>query len=199
MLKVQKIRSCVQCGDVLAKKCDRCKAHSNRKPRVIEYYDWPEILAISPCGCIKIACQLPGCHATMWRLKSKNRGGMSISKNFFCSVAHTSKFVASQRDKRQTVPCAYCGKLVVKKAFALKTWKESYCNQTCHFLQRAKRKHEAREASAKIQVMVCYCPAHRGEIVEQTPVRGTNYLTCDQGGKTPSFYKLIPNKVQALS
>ena len=65
--KVQRIRSCVQCGDLLALKCKTCLKHPDRKPRVVELYDWPQVLKTAECGCcIQFQCQLPGCTKTRW-------------------------------------------------------------------------------------------------------------------------------------
>lgn len=144
--KVQRIRSCVQCGEMLSLKCKACVKHPERKARVLEFYDWPGILKTAECGCcIKIACQGAGCVQTVWRNSKHNRGGKSISKAFYCSVTCSARSMAAARCTRQTVPCAYCTKPVVKKSYALKTWTQSFCNNSCYFLFRAKAKHDAAE------------------------------------------------------
>lgn len=148
VFKVQRIRSCVQCGDVLGLKCKNCIKHPERKPRVIDFYDWPEILKTAECGCcIQIRCQADGCGKLVWRNAKHNRGGKAISKAFYCSISCSARSMAMARCKRQSVPCAYCSKMVVKKMFSLKTWVRSFCNNTCYFLFRAKTKHEAKMAA----------------------------------------------------
>lgn len=144
--KIQKIRSCEQCGDVLSLKCKSCVSHPERVPRVVEYYDWPQILQTGHCGCIQIRCQSEGCVNTMWRdPKHYGAAGKATSKRFFCSIGCSGRSMALARITRQEVPCAYCTKKVVKKSYALKIWKQSFCNNTCYFLFRAKNKHEERE------------------------------------------------------
>lgn len=180
MFKVQKIRSCQQCGDLLPLKCKSCTCDPKRKPRVIEFYEWPEILATGPCGCIKIRCQAEGCTRTVWRdPKHYGKGGKAISKRFFCSIPCSARSMAAARCTRQTVPCAYCSKQVVKKSYALKTWNKSFCNQTCYFLRRAKDAHAIKEA-ARIDkagtdgraLLQCSGTKCRGEVTEHSSVSG---------------------------
>lgn len=147
VFRVQKVRSCVQCGDVLALKCGACAKHPERRPRVLEVYDWPEVLKTAECGCcIKIRCQLEGCTQTMWRNIKHNRAGKAASRGSFCSIRCSARSMAAARVTRETVPCDWCARPVVKKSYALKTWKKSYCNRTCYFLRRAKDQHGAAEA-----------------------------------------------------
>lgn len=149
--KVQRIRSCVQCGDVLSLKCKGCVKHPDRKPRVIEYYDWPEILKTAECGCcIYIQCQFPGCGKCVWRNKSHNREGRAISKAFFCSTTCSGRTIGLARVNRREVPCAYCAKKVMKKACELKTWKHAFCNRTCYFLFKAKQTHDQKQIAEKL-------------------------------------------------
>ncbi len=147
IFKIQRIRSCVQCGDVLALKCAACTKHPERKPRVLEIYDWPPILKTAECGCcIQISCQAEGCTRRMWRNVKHNKASMAASKRSFCSIACAARSMAMARCTRQTVPCDWCKKPVTKKSYALKTWKKSFCNQTCYFLRRAKDAHAIKEA-----------------------------------------------------
>ncbi len=146
--KVQKIRSCVQCGDLLSLKCKSCAIHPERKPRVIDLYDWPPILATGPCGCIKILCQAEGCGKTTWRNPSRcGRGGKATSKKLFCSYLCSTRTLAAAKNIRQKVPCAYCEKITIRKSYLLKIWALSFCNRSCYFLHRAKKSHEAKEAA----------------------------------------------------
>lgn len=145
-LKIQFVRSCVQCGDVLSTKCKGCIKHPERQPRVVEFYDWPEILETNSCGCIRIRCQLEGCSVTMWRYRQRNgQHGLPTSKNFYCSVPHSARAAGLGRVKKIMVPCASCSKPVQKKNYAIKTWKRSFCNRTCYFIFRAKERHSLQE------------------------------------------------------
>lgn len=119
---VQKIRSCVQCGDVLAKTCDRCKSHPERKPRVITYFDWPEILGVCPCNCsVLIRCQRPRCESEpFYRERKHNRGGLAKSAGLYCSRQCNLAVIAAQRDRKVTVVCACgCGTKVTRKPSGL--------------------------------------------------------------------------------
>lgn len=148
--RVQKIRSCVQCGDVLSLRCAGCVKHPERKPRVLEYYDWPEIIKTAECGCcIQIRCQLNGCTKTMWRNVKHNRESRAVSKHFFCSPRCAGSSVGLSRVNRKKVPCAYCGTPVMKKMYDLKSFKNAFCHRTCYALYRSKTNHE--ESLAKFR------------------------------------------------
>lgn len=145
IFKVQRIRSCVQCGDVLSLKCSSCAKHPHRTPRIVSYYDWPPIIKTCEAGDhILIRCQFTGCTAEpFWRLTNKGRGGRNVYSRCFCS---TSCFNRASKTKGREVPCGHCRKSVFKKLFSLTTWQASYCNNTCYFLARAKAKHGRMEA-----------------------------------------------------
>ncbi len=178
--KVQRIRSCVQCGDMLSLKCKACTAHPNRKPRVIELYDWPEVLKTAECGCcIQIRCQATGCVKTRWCNTKWNTQGKQPSKRFFCSIPCSSRTISSDRCKKQTVPCAYCTKPVSKKSYEVKTWTKSFCNKTCYAIYRAKAKHDAKEAVRKAldgdgsEALLQCAGKCRGAITEHTATSKT--------------------------
>ena len=145
--KVQRIRSCVQCGDVLALKCQVCIKHPDRKPRVVSIHDWPPILKTAECGCcIQIACQLTGCLNKMWRQTNRYGGaGKNVYARCFCSPVCASRAAAVTKTRGREVPCDWCRKTVFKKLYTIKSWKASYCDNTCYFLARKKRAYAERE------------------------------------------------------
>jgi hypothetical protein len=127
-------------------KCDKCIVHPERKPRVLEYYDWPEILATSACGCILIACQLPGCSQKMWRRPGHGRDGKPSSKGFYCCVDHSSKGTAAAKSKSVTVLCAYDGKPLLRKAYLVKQFKRAFCHHECRYLWLKRKESKRRDA-----------------------------------------------------
>lgn len=152
--KVQKIRSCVQCGSVLNKKCKACLAHPERKPQVVTLYDWPPILEHGPCGCcVRIACQLSGCtNDWVWR-HVKRKNGKATAKNFYCTVLHRNRAQAgAQRLPKVETTCAYklCGKTILKDPWKIKQTAESYCHATCQLLERSRRANEAKIAAKAV-------------------------------------------------
>lgn len=182
--KVQFIRSCVQCGDVLSLKCKSCVKHPKRKPRVIEYHDWPEILEAGPCGCcIKIACQSPGCSKAMWRYTGHVKGGKSLTKRFFCSKPC---FHRGNTLERVQVSCSYCTKPTTRKISSSPTWRHSFCNLTCYILFRRKAEYELRvkrhaaKAGTDGHALLQCNGRCRGAITEhvETRVRMAKCLVC---------------------
>lgn len=152
IFKVQRIRSCVTCGDVLALKCKACIKHPNRRLRILDFYDWPPIIKTAECGCcIQFRCQAEGCPKTRWAYTKHDRGGKAVAQKFFCSISCSALTLAKSRTMRQMVPCAWDQKLVEKKSFAIKTWKQSFCNRSCYFLWRAKEKHETKERAKLVE------------------------------------------------
>lgn len=146
--KIQRIRSCVQCGDVLGLKCMACVKHPNRKPKIVEVYDWPTILETCPSGdCLKISCQRPGCVGTMWRSRSHTRGRKMKYETMYCSRECNIAALAKARDTRVTVPCGWhaCNAKVQRKASTLKTFKRAFCRPDHYFLTLRREAHDARE------------------------------------------------------
>ena len=110
VFKIQKIRSCEQCGDLLAKKCARCVKHPERVPRVITYYQWPKILAVCPCTCsVLIQCQRPDCTKTRWVNKTHSREGLSKSENLYCSRQCNLMRLAAEKTKELIEVACFCG------------------------------------------------------------------------------------------
>lgn len=152
--KVQRIRSCTQCGTVLSLKCKACISHPDRKPRVIEVYDWPPILATCPSGqCVQIQCQLPGCTGTMWRNRTHTRGGKMRSQAMYHTKACNMKALAAARDTRTFVNCGWreCKTKVLRTQSQLKTLKSAYCRQDHYFLEMRASIHDAKEAKLLIK------------------------------------------------
>lgn len=168
--KIQRIRYCVQCKETLPLKCLNCVKHPNRRPRVIERHDWPEIIKTAECSCcIKIRCEALGCVQTMWRHTGHVKGGKSMNKRFFCSKICFHRSIRNAQ--RVTVPCAYCRKLVEKKVS--RTWTHSFCHQTCYVLYRAKTAHQAREAKKKDNNLgLLWCHSCRAINEHNTPRHG---------------------------
>lgn len=172
--KVQRIRSCVQCGTVLSVKCKGCAAHPDRKPRVVEYFGWPEILQVCPCKCsVMLRCQRVGCANTMWRNKTHNHNGLSRSANLYCSKRCNLVTLNATKDTTVMVPCGWheCKKPVRRRAAMLKTFKSAYCRPDHYFLAMRKAIHDKKEdakramASLRVQVKACYGKC-RGEITD---------------------------------
>lgn len=137
--KVQRIRSCIQCKTILDIKCKACVNHPEREPKTIEVYDWPEILAIGPCKCYKIACQRPGCTGTMWRSRTHNRGGKARSAAMYCSQQCCCAMMAKEKDKREFNPCQWCRKPVLRKQSRIRASVYAFCSQEHYFLYRKKK------------------------------------------------------------
>lgn len=183
VFKVQRIRSCVQCGSVLSLKCKGCAAHPDRKPKIVEYYNWPTILEVCPCKCsVRIACQRDGCKGTMWRNKTHNPGGLSRSASLFCSPRCNCLVRAAERDTRVTVPCGWheCRKPVLRSRSQIKTFKAAYCRPDHYFLSMRKSAHDVKVAKIKAiedtQIGLLHCSGCNDVTEHTTP--DTGLATC---------------------
>lgn len=149
VFRVQKIRSCVQCGDVLSQRCTSCVKHPDRVPRIVEFHDWPTILKVAECGCcVQVACQNPSCDVKVWRTKRFSSTGLSRSATLFCSKRCNVVTQNAARDTRISVPCGWCAKPVRRRSAMLKTFKNVYCRPDHYYLAEAKKRHAAKEAIA---------------------------------------------------
>lgn len=146
--KIQRIRSCTQCKSILPVKCEKCVSHPERKPTVVELYDWPEILETGPCWCcIRIRCQLSGCTNTPWKyVKLRSRTGKTTAKSLFCSHTCSAKAAGATRANSVKLPCSYCSKPVSKRPSILKLRRDVYCNHECHYLNVKKQTFELKQA-----------------------------------------------------
>lgn len=177
--KVQYIRSCVQCGDILSKKCGGCTKHPNRKPRITEIYDWPPILATGPCGCIQIKCQRAACGNLAWR----SRGHQSIMSRFksaFCSRKCNSIANFENRKNRLTVKCAWhlCDTKIERKCSILKTFKHSYCRKDHYYLARKKMAYDITERQT-VSRSLYYCSKCRDVTEQMNEAKRLRCLTCN--------------------
>ena len=188
VFRVQRIRSCVQCGSVLGLKCGKCVKHPGRKLRVIELFDWPEILRTAQCGCcIEISCQLPGCKKTIWKyIRLRGKEKKSVARKLYCSNACAARAAGLSIKTRVRVPCAYCGKIVEKQQWALKLRNYVYCKQECHYLHVRQlafdAKKDAREkenrGQGSLALLECWngCKDITEHVLISEPNRGTtNY------------------------
>ncbi len=142
---VQRIRSCVQCGEILSQKCDKCQAHPNRKPQIIELFDFPPVLATAECKCcIKLRCQREGCQNTFWRyIRLHYSVAKARSRNFYCSSTCAAKASPATKSTSIDTPCAYCGKIVAKQPAILKLRRHVFCNPSHHYLFVKKSRFDA--------------------------------------------------------
>lgn len=140
VLKVQRVRACVQCGDVLSKKCDKCKKHPTRQPRIIELYDFPAPLKVAECGCcILLRCQRPGCHVTFWRSTKNNAvKGKSRHATFVCSGRCRSITANAGRKTSILLPCGWCEKPVSRQPAQIPLKRIVFCKPVCWYLYRTR-------------------------------------------------------------
>lgn len=155
-MKIVRIRSCVQCGIVLGHKCISCVNHPERIPRTIEIYDWPIPLKVAECGCCgQFKCANRECRALpFWRFMQRN-AGKNLAKKLFCGQTCSAANAGRSRDTRQEVACAYCKKTVVRKAYALKTFKHAFCKPECFFLYRALKRDEEKKIRDQDSLLQC--------------------------------------------
>lgn len=177
-IKVQLVRFCVQCEDILPRRCTKCIIHPSRKPRVVELFGVPPVLSTNTCGCVKIVCQRGGCGRTMWRHPSAD--GTLGRKNHFCSPECVRIVTAAAKRAARVSSLCSCGcrRLVVRAASNMRA-KQVYFGQKCHFLHRIALKAEARRAEANgddsIQAFCCESPRCRGAVTDHAKLTGGLY------------------------
>lgn len=173
-LRFQKIRACVQCEEILSLKCERCLKHPDRKPRVIELYEWPPILRVGPCGCLLIACQAPGCRNTKWRYpRLHSKEGKAVSQTFCCSPKCAAKVAASTLKTSIEVACACgCGKKFTKQPAVLKLRRHVYFSQEHHYKHVRRMNFETKQKkliiAEKDNLALLECWGGCREITEHT-------------------------------
>lgn len=188
-MKIQRVRWCVQCECMLAKRCLQCVKHPGRKPRVVEIFDAPPVIATNECGCVKIRCQRPGCLSTMWR--HPRADGTLGNKNHFHSPACVRVVTAQAKvAKRVTVPCSDgCGRTVTRPTSNMKA-KNVFFSQLCHFRWRVAAQAQARRAKdgADVQGFVCYGEECRGAVVDHVRLPNGRYacVRCNNRVDEPS-------------
>lgn len=154
-IKIQHVRFCRSCQELLPVKCTKCIAHPERKPRVVEIIGTPKILATAPCNCVKLQCQRDKCAGTMWRQLKAD--GSLPTKNHFCSGFCQNMVTAAARKTKTTITCSFvlCRKPVEKHLSALKVIQRAFCSQKCHYFQRIREKMIKRRETDDIQVLSC--------------------------------------------
>ncbi len=189
--RIQRIRSCSQCGEILAQRCDKCLSHPERKPRIVELYDWPEILQTGHCGCLLIQCQRPGCTNKKWRYaKLHNKEGKSESKNFCCSPKCAALVANMSKVAKIEVKCSYCNATKMVWPSILRLRREIFCRRDHHYLwvcqQNFNRRIAKRDKYEKEELLqLLHCPECRTE-VECLPKRDTILcpdFICSKGHK----------------
>lgn len=194
VFKIQKIRSCTQCGVVLAQKCKGCVSHPDRKPTIVEYFSWPEILQVCPCKCsVMVRCQRDGCSQTMWRNKTHNSNGLSRSASLYCSKRCNLITLNAAKDTRVEVPCGWCAKPVRRRAAQVKTFQAAYCRPDHYQMAMAKKRHEASEASRLAKdgsdgrsMLQCSGAKCRGAVTEHSAVTQSS-ARCQPCGTVRKF------------
>lgn len=190
--KVQLVRYCIQCEEVLPRRCTKCVKHPKRAPRVVELFGVPVVLAINECGCVKIRCQLTGCFRTMWRHPLAD--GTLPRRNHFCSPTCVRiATAAAKRAARTSTICSMpgCARVITRPASNMRA-KHVYCSQKCHFLHRAflkaKARRERAEGDDSVQAFACYGPRCAGEITDHTKLPSGQYdcVRCHTRAPLPS-------------
>lgn len=167
--RVQRICWCVQCEERLPDRCEKCVKHPDRRPRVVEIYDAPPVLATNECGCVKIRCQRDGCLSTMWR-HPRADGTLGYKNHFHEPACVRVVTAAARKAQRVTRNCSCgCGKKITRPASNMRA-KQTYFSQLHHFQHRVALKSEARRAREKfdVQAKVCDSPRCRGVVTDHT-------------------------------
>lgn len=168
--KVQHIRFCKQCRELLPTKCAKCIVHPERKPRVVAIYDAPRILATGPCGCVKIICQFEKCARKRFMWRRLKADGSLAQHNHYCTPNCARDDIAAARTTRVTVTCAYapCSKKFERKACEVKNMRCACCSPACGYLQRKVETAKKREAAKKDDgALLLQCAGKcRGEITD---------------------------------
>ena len=174
IFKIQRVRSCLQCGELLSRKCTRCLIHPERKPKIIELYDWPKILETGPCGCIKIACQLLGCKNTYWRYPRLHyKTAKSVARNLYCSKKCSANAANIAKGNRAVKAfCSFCGMAKMVIPAILKVRQHVFCHSEHHYLFVRKKKAEADYAKQVIKnvdnLALLSCEGNCRDVTEHT-------------------------------
>lgn len=111
-IRIIKVRSCGQCGEILSQKCPKCTKHPDRKPKIVTYYPLPKSSEVCACGQgVKVVCQIPeesrpsDCKRIAWKSLSNAQRGRVID-DLFCGRHCASIATGLSRRKRQTVICS---------------------------------------------------------------------------------------------
>lgn len=164
-IKVQRIAYCTQCECLLPKRCTKCVAHPDRKPRIVEIYDAPKILKTNECGCVGFRCQRVECMNTRLVWRHPRADGTLGFKNHFCSPECVRIVTAAARKaKRITETCSCgCGRTVTRPASCMRA-KHTYFSQLCHFRHRTQLAAERKEARRLLEAKLAALEARRATL-----------------------------------
>lgn len=196
-VKIQLVRWCRQCEELLPRTCEKCKRHPDRRPRVVELFGVPPVLRTNACGCVEIPCQRPGCPQTKW-VHPRADGTLGF-KNHFCSRTCTIAVTnAARKAKRITAPCSCgCGRTVTRPASNMRA-KHVYFSQKCHFIHRVMMKARARRSYAEgddsVQAFVCHSDRCRGAVTDHTKLPQGSYgcVRCNARSHAPPMKVEMP-------
>lgn len=147
-----KMWTCSQCGDPLGKKCVQCKKHPNRKPRIVEWYEFPKILRTCECASsVLIPCSRAGCTKTRWMNIKNTRGGLSRHETLFCSRQCNCIVQNLSKKTSVMVPCGWCAAPVKRKQSEIKALKNAYCRHDHYVMHMKKQHHEEKERARLVE------------------------------------------------
>lgn len=135
-LKIQHVRFCRQCRELLPTKCVKCVAHPERKPRVVALYGAPPIIGTAPCGCVKVKCQRAACGMDAWKKLKKT--GQLPERNLYCSKQCHLLDINVARRVVAPMPCQECGVMAQRPPSALSP-KVFFCSRQCRWVSERKR------------------------------------------------------------
>ena len=158
-MKVQRVRFCRQCQELLPTRCSKCIVHPERKPRIVSIYDSPPILATGPCGCVKISCQYAGCKAKRFMWRRLKHDGTLAQHNHYCTQECARADIAQARTTRVTVTCSYkkCGVKFERKPSEVKGMRHAFHTPKCFYLHRVENRVDTRRPvdDDSIGMMMC--------------------------------------------
>lgn len=162
-IRVQRIRWCTQCECMLPKRCAKCVAHPDRKPRMVEIFGAPQVLATNECGCVKIRCQRPGCQATMWR-HPRADGTLGYRNHFHEPQCVRFVTAAAKKAKQVAYVCACgCGRGGMRTMSDMRA-KYTYFSHLCQYKHRTTLRLEREEAARVAAVAAAIEDAQRADL-----------------------------------
>lgn len=194
-LRIQHIRFCKQCRELLPPKCGKCLSHPERKPRVVALYGAPPILGTAPCGCVKVRCQRTECGKDAW--KKLKRTGQLPERNLYCSPLCHVKDVNKLRQSSKPMACQECGDMARRPASALVPG-IFFCSPACRWINYRKKKHEAgiaaKETKAGLDGRALYFCSKCNDVKEHHAIPKSTRLRCLSCATTVTAGKMDPEK-----
>ena len=179
-MKVCRVRWCVQCEEILSKKCVRCIKHPDRKPRIVELIGTVNIIETGPCGCVRFSCQRVGCPKTMWRhLRLSGKTSYAV-RNHFCSTSCCAATTADKKRLARPMICAYppCGRVRLVQRSELKGKTRIFCSGKCFHINKLLENEQRRRLNKDemaVQAYVCNSPRCRGAVTDHTRLQDGQY------------------------